>query len=747
MKREVATILCLGVLSHAASASTLQKNKRVNLNPPVAPASAVTVPLFPGTDPGGAMATVKKKRSGSTIIVENAALRMGWRTSSGLEPTGFFDKLSGKNYPVPREAFVIVRRDGTELKASDMKVIGDVQVEKLTANPQASRGAERVPGKAVTVRLETPEGGLRIDWRAMLRDDSNYIRQQVVIQAVRENVDIARIVLVDGKLPNAEVSGTVAGSPVVAGTVFTGLEHPMAHVRIKQGLFGAERLVPMPEDKGAAECEDDPLPKNPEAIKKGLGGCLVQVWLDRALPLSKGKSFTCSSVTGVVPKGQVRRGFLYYLERERAHPYRPFLHYNSWYDIGYFTKYNEKDCLGAINAFVAELGEKRGVKMASFLFDDGWDDPTKGGQWCFNSGFPHGFTPLREAAAKIGAAPGVWLSPWGGYGDPRIQRVKSGEAAGYEASGKPGYSRLFALSGPKYYAQFHRACTDMVSKYGINQFKLDGTGNINTVVPGSRFGSDFEAAIALIGDLRKINPDLFINLTTGTWPSPFWLSICDSIWRGGSDHQFAGIGSARQRWITYRDADTYERVVRGGPLFPVSSLMLHGIIYAKHAKKLNTDPEGDFMSEVRSYFGTGTQLQEMYISHDLLSDNNWDTLAECAKWSRANAATLVDTHWIGGSPRSLQVYGWASWSPKKGIVTLRNPDEKPKTFALRLDACFELPEDAAKNYRIHSPYKQQRRHKELDGTIAAGKPVALELRPFEVMVIEAWPSDDQTDPQ
>ena len=75
----------------------------------------------------------------------------------------------------------------------------------------------------------------------------------------------------------------------------------------------------------------------------------------------------------------------------------------------------------------------------------------------------------------------------------------------------------------------------MIHKYGVNQFKFDGTGNVDSVFPGSRFDSDFSAAIHLIGELRAAKPDIFINLTTGTWPSPFWLMYADSIWRGGDD--------------------------------------------------------------------------------------------------------------------------------------------------------------------------------------------------------------------
>ena len=132
------------------------------------------------------------------------------------------------------------------------------------------------------------------------------------------------------------------------------------------------------------------------------------------------------------------------------------------------------------------------------------------------------------------------------------------------------------LSGPKYYAAFRDVALEMMRKYGVNQFKFDGTGNVDSVFPGSRFDSDFSAMIHLIGELRAAKPDLFVNLTTGTWPSPFWVMHADSIWRGGEDDSTAGVGPYRERWITYRDAETYEGVVQMGPLYPLNSLMLHG---------------------------------------------------------------------------------------------------------------------------------------------------------------------------
>jgi hypothetical protein len=498
--------------------------------------------------------------------------------------------------------------------------------------------------------------------------------------------------MVELPLPGARVNGTVKGSPIVADTWFTGFEHPLS-----------------------ASTAD---------------GGRARAILTRELPLRPGAPFAASSVIGVARAGQLRRDFLAYLERERAHPYRAFLHYNSWYDIGYFSKYSEPEALAVIEAFGSELVRKRGASLSSFLFDDGWDDPAT--LWGFHSGFPNGFARLREAAARYGAAPGVWMSPWGGYGKPKEERLANGRAQGFETN-RGG----FALSGPKYYARFRETCLAMIHRYGVNQFKIDGTGNVSSAFPGSAFDSDFAAAITLIGDLRAEKPDLFVNLTTGTFPSPFWLRYADSIWRGGEDHSFAGVGSNRQQWITYRDGDTFRGVVSRGPLFPLNSLMLHGLIYARHAKNLDTDPGGDFTSEVRAYFGTGTQLQEMYVTPSLLTAGNWDTLAEAANWSRRNAGTLADTHWIGGDPRQLEVYGHAAWSPDRAILSLRNPSDKPQSIAIDVAGAFELPEGATRDYAAKSPWSEDRAHAPV--ALRAGTEHVFTLAPFEVLTLDANP--------
>jgi hypothetical protein len=166
--------------------------------------------------------------------------------------------------------------------------------------------------------------------------------------------------------------------------------------------------------------------------------------------------------------------------------------------------------------------------------------------------------------------------------------------------------------------------------------------------------------------------------------------------------------------------------------------MLHGIIFAQHAVGLGTDPGHDFANEVHSYFATGTDLQEMYITPSLLTTQDWDTLAAAANWSRANAKVLEDTHWIGGNPGRLDVYGWAAWSPEKSFITLRNPDDKPRVAILDAGRQLQLPQGAARTFDVSDVWHTGGSN--VPATLDAGHPVTLTLQPFEVLTLQLLPA-------
>ncbi|HEX6822844.1 MAG TPA: enterotoxin [Candidatus Sulfotelmatobacter sp.] len=623
------------------------------------------------------------------FTLANDAISATWSVrDGGLRWRSFKNGFTNATLTSDAPVFELLPKEGSILSSTGLKMLAPPVVEELDPQPNSSRAAARIAGRQARIEFQDVAGA-HIAWKAILRNGTNYIRQEVTIHTGQQSLALSEIHLIDLALPGAQLSGPAKGSPVTAGTWFVGFEHPLSQCRVH-------------EDR--ASC-----------------------WLSRELPVQAGQSVTYSAVLGAAHPGQLRRDFSKYIELERAHPYRTFLHYNSWYDLGFFDRYSEHDAVSVVHAFGEELTRKRGVKLDSFMFDDGWDDPST--LWKFNPGFPQGLTKVTEEAAKYDAAPGIWLSPWGGYDGPKEKRLASARAQGFETN-----EGGLALSGPKYYRYFRDTCMEMIDKYGVNQFKFDGTGNANQVIQGSEFDSDFDAAIHLIGELRHKKPDIYINLTTGIYPSPFWLLYADSIWRGGEDHSFAGIGSNRQRWITYRDSQIYRGIVLQGPLFPINSLMLHGLIFARYAERLGDDPGHDFADEVHSYFGSGTQLQEMYVTPTLLSQQDWDVLAQSAKWSRANAGVLKDSHWIGGDPAQLQVYGWAAWSADKAILTLRNPSDHPQQFTAKLAVLLELPAASAKQFTARDPWGS-----DPIVSISAAAPHAFHLRPFEVLTLELSP--------
>jgi hypothetical protein len=390
-----------------------------------------------------------------------------------------------------------------------------------------------------------------------------------------------------------------------------------------------------------------------------------------------------------------------------------------------------------IETFGKELVQRRGVVIDSFVHDYEWDDESK--IWQFHEGFPDGFTRMRGLAEKYESNLGIWFSPFGGY-PGRAERIEEGRKFGFETSPKPAESNRpeegFTLAGPRYYSRFRQASVNMLRLYGTNYFKFDGFGNGNHQNGPGGFMSDVEALLTIIADLRSIKEDVFVNPSTGSWPSPFWLLHSDCIWRAGRDAGVFGKGSPRQKWITYRDNETLHSALERGPLYPLNAYMLHGIMI-NTGGRVQSFEEKDIIDEVRSFFGTGTNLQELYIEPSLMTERTWDVLAEAAIWSRRNSDVLVDTHWVGGDPSKYEIYGWASWNHRKGILTLRNPDEKAQSISLDIRQAFELPPGVPDRFTLNSPWQEDAAEPSVE--VTAGRPHSFDLEPFEVIVLEAMP--------
>ncbi len=650
---------------------------------------------FFGNSPGKARVSI----SGNDIQLANNVIACQWSVSDKkLSLSIIEDKAAKKIWNVSSgNVFRLTMGDGMQRFAKDFIIIDGPRHINLNGKKDAPRFSDRLSGIGVSLSMKDSVTGIQVDWTAILREGSNYVRQKVKVSAIEKDQNVKELTLVDMPLENTRKCGLVDGSPLFADQLFTALEHPMAKVTAKSGQ---------------AVCT-----------------------LERSEILKAGDSFTATSVIGVTSPGQSRRGFQYYIERERIHPYRQFLHYNSWYDIAYQGHHmNEKQCVGVINLLGQKLASERGVKIDSFVFDDGWDDFNS--LWDFHKGFPNGFSPLKDAAAKYGTYIGTWISPWGGYHHEKKARIKYGKTQGFETN-----SSGFSLAGKNYNRRFTEVCENIMREYDLNYYKFDGIGGGASASGAPReTTADVEALLALTNGLHQKNPSLFINATVGTWPSPYLLFSVDSIWRQAADmgQHKSGAGTKRDKWITYRDGIVYSRIVKRSPYYPLNSLMYVGIAMAKrgYPTRLNKDPEA-FRRDVRNFFATGTNCQELYITGSLFTDQHWDILAEAAKWARRNQSIMVDTHWVGGNPTEDQIYGYASWSPDKAILMLRNPSGEQQSIKIDLGKVFELPTGSPSLWQLKSAWKEDIDKPALQ--ITAGNPYKIDLNPLEVMVLEAKP--------
>ena len=569
-----------------------------------------------------------------------------------------------------------------------------IKTPRLTPFPAGDLAASRftlvAPPKAVALKdgqaLEadlTSAQGVRVRWRAELRDGSHYVRQTLAL-ASAQPFALHGVEFADLRLPGLATIGTAPGCPVAGAGFFAGVEMP-----------GATNLTSADGARIAFAC---------------------------ALEVGPEQTYTFGSVVGLAG-GQLRRSFLRYVERERARPSQPFLHYNCWYDLGYGV--DEPKMLDVVRSFDAELVKKRGVPVSSYLVDDGWDSPDKG-LWVENTKrFPQGFAGTKAKMAPLGAHLGIWISPLGGYGGDKERTAQAVKLGLIPAGAK------LDLSYPKYRQWFTDRCLRLMREGGVNAFKWDKAGD--------GVGPHFMALLDVAKRLRAEDPSVFINVTVGTWPSPFWLNHVDSTWRMNSaDVGWAGKGDDREKWLTFRDGYCRKLFVEASPLYPLNSVMHHGVV---HGRAFQGDKVGkagnDLKHEVRSYFANGASLQELYLTPSMMTAEAWDHVAASAKWAHAHADVLRDAHWVGGDPLKLEPYGYAAWSPRDATLMLRNPDDQARTIELDADKVFDLPNQtrtASPAFDLRSPYADQRlRSLRLIG----GSKVTVTLEPFEVLVFDA----------
>ena len=196
--------------------------------------SAATVE-YPGTNPGVAEASQRE----ATYTVSNEVLSADFTWKDGGVRFGGFKAADGTllvNGGAP--VFQITLADKRELSSTDM-VATTPQIIDLKGDSNSLTSSKQLPGKAISATFTAPDGTFSVEWKAVLRNGSHYLRQEYTIKSSGSPVFFNTITPL--QVIPTEAGGTPAisgnttnGTVVVTDKLFMGLETPMSFMTVGQ---------------------------------------------------------------------------------------------------------------------------------------------------------------------------------------------------------------------------------------------------------------------------------------------------------------------------------------------------------------------------------------------------------------------------------------------------------------------------------------------------------------------------------
>jgi hypothetical protein len=458
------------------------------------------------------------------------------------------------------------------------------------------------------------------------------------------------------------------------------------------------------------------------------------------------------AVVALTPDERVRHWFFEYLDSVRVAPLRPYTLYNSWYDLRspVYPKVtpehvmNEANVRRIIGLLRANMVEKHGIRLDAFVLDDGWD--IYASDWALRrEQFPDGLKPIADELAATGTRLGLWLGPTGGYSF-RKERLAWMAAHDYEVVGDQ-----LCLAGRNYRALFKKRVMDFVNHDGVGYFKWDGI-QFSCSQPGHGHAVDVysrRAVMETVADLcrsaRAADPGMFLNVTSGTWLSPWWLRFADQIWMGGEDYGWSDVPSLSRRdaAITYRDSVLYDDFRVQDLWFPVANLMTHGIIKGRlQMLGGEEEPLEKFSDETVTYVSRGVSMFELYVSPDLLNEGEWAAIAGSLRWARDRFGLLRRSEMVGGDPRKGEAYGYVHGHGGRAIVVARNPLIVPQALTVGLSPAMGF-DAAARGLVLERVYPTRFIDPRLR---AGGEDIEIALDGFETAVYELYPLEEAMRP-
>ena len=465
--------------------------------------------------------------------------------------------------------------------------------------------------------------------------------------------------------------------------------------------------------------------------------------------LASGAKFQCmETVYGVGETAEARNTFLAHLRSRmrrvvRGHdkPYAIFEPFGAR-PGGNFDE-SETFVLDMI-AKMAEGEQQTGCRFDLFSVDF-WVDYHGDLKRCDPARFPNGLTGIVGELGKLGTAPGLWIDSswerWSIGGNPDVQGCLNVDPQRPETLKAVTWNRRsFCRASEPIKSMYTDAFRHHIREQGVRLLKFDNLATVcfnpnHDHLPGIYSTEAIEnAAIEFFGALDEECPDVFLMLYWG-YRSPWWLLHADTLFDSG-----IGIEAASP-------SDFPAPHARDSVTQKLDQAQWH----AKDVPPLGKDSLGVWLSDWGWNSSIGKEhWQEGFVMDicrgSLLaqpwSDAAWLTpperkqMADFIALLKARPECFGNPRFILGDPRKKEPYGYCCSDGSRAFLALNNCVWKDSLLCLNLDSTWGLPDDQA--WDLYRWYPNPARLGSDNGH--SGKDVAICLRPFEVVLLEAVPS-------
>lgn len=570
-----------------------------------------------------------------------------------------------------------------------------------------------------------------------------YSRKKIILHykqpATIDRLEAERFVI------NKNATGGGRGEPVFAdGRWFFGLEYPASYTRRSDGNTPASYARYYDKVGNYSFIDLEGRDVEPAAVK----GMIRLMHFPGYAVQAADKDYFIHSKTAVAGCREenlsVEQSFMQYLSTLWKAP-RSFLHYNNWFE----PRAKDLSGDGLVNIwkeFKTAIAPY-GIQMDAMVVDNGWQKKTS--IWDPSSKyFPNGLADMKKLSEKLRAAGtgfGLWLAI-NDYTNDITWATQQGYKEAIPNSYFKEFGRYLSLSAPQNKAKLLQQIPELVRqtnaiyyKHDFNQLSDLSEGNSHPATDRHGHEANLDAAIEILLATRKVNPEIYQNLTNWIWFSPYWLMYADYLWMlSGDDGANRNWPELSTRATTSTDRDTYIWRMFGNPadrpLVPISRLMTHGMIKTSEGHMESKDDTlQDWLEYVLMHYGRGTLLKEWYISPEVMSADEWKALCTVDNWATAHRGALNNTVFIGGRPDEGNAYGYMGWDGDKGVLVARNTQAAPQELVMPFDRTINFPAAFGVSYHAAVMFPYQDVYPQ---TFVSGKTIRILLPGYATMAFE-----------